>query len=192
MGSSARCAGDDLANGGAPVVVAARQHLQTRAGVILAVHPGDGEQVGELPEEQDGVKHPSLPTQAVADGSPADQRRHGARKRSDPGAKRRSALQRRIEDEVSSQRCQRQRAGEGIGSNPQLRSASDREQDSEPQGLTLGNRPAGRGRFAVRRIKASVRHSRYWFSVPVPLATSSVPMSVWNSSQPLTAPGAAR
>ena len=34
------------------------------------------------------------------------------------------------------------------------------------------------GRFAVLRISASKRHSRNWFSVPVPLATSKVPTTV--------------
>jgi hypothetical protein len=42
-------------------------------------------------------------------------------------------------------------------------------------------RPVPAGRRAVRRIWASNPRSRYWFSDPVPVATSNVPSNVLNS-----------
>src|SRR5580698_8336239 len=55
--------------------------------------------------------------------------------------------------------------------------------NATPKARTAGGlmRPAAAGRRAVRRICASNFRSRYWFSVPVPLATSKVPSKVLNS-----------
>ena len=56
--------------------VGAGQHPQAAAGVVVAVHPGDGQEVRDLPEEQqqEQCRRPFRPVPA-AGGAPADDRR---------------------------------------------------------------------------------------------------------------------
>ena len=56
-------------------------------------------------------------------------------------------------------------------------------------GLSL---PEAAGRLAVRRIFASWKRSMNWFRVAVPLATSSVPISVATNLENRNAPCEAR
>ena len=50
-------------------------------------------------------------------------------------------------------------------------------------------RPAGSGRRAVRRIRASSSRSTYWLSTADPAATSPVPRTAWTNSASENRPG---
>ena len=63
--------------------VVARQHPKSGPLVIVAVHPGDGEEMRHLPDENDREKSPGAEIERIASGRPADQRRERARNRAD-------------------------------------------------------------------------------------------------------------
>ena len=64
-----------LARAARPGFVSPRNHLKTGPRIIFPVHPGDGEKVGQLPEEEDGKETPRAGIQPPAGGRPADHRR---------------------------------------------------------------------------------------------------------------------
>ena len=72
------------------------QHEDAGFGVVFAIHPGDGVEVRELPQEQDGVEDSGFPVEEAAGGGVADERGHGARDRSDGGGMGRALFQRRV------------------------------------------------------------------------------------------------
>ncbi len=51
------------------------------ARVVVAVHPADGHEVGELPDEEDGEEGDGGPLDDAAGGGPADERRRALRGR---------------------------------------------------------------------------------------------------------------
>ena len=53
-----------LARGEAALAVQHRQHREARAGVVVAVEPGDRQEVGHLPEEEDGEQDGPRPGRA--------------------------------------------------------------------------------------------------------------------------------
>src|SRR5256885_11838509 len=124
--------GENLPPGEAAFDVLRRQHDVSRAGVILTVHPGDAEKMGELPQEQQGVEDPSLQAQAAARRRPADQGWHGARKSPDQRAQRRPSLQGGVKREITSQREQGEEARQRVHGQSQVESASGTQQDPEP------------------------------------------------------------
>ncbi len=58
-----------------------RQHLDAGGFVVFAVHPRDGLEMRELPEENNQEQKDCFNFQFAADGRPAQQWRHGAGKR---------------------------------------------------------------------------------------------------------------
>src|SRR5260370_28312267 len=66
-------------NGSRSSRIESRQHLQTGPLVLVAINPGNSQEVRHLPEEQDREQRGGLPTQIAARSRPADQRRGGAR-----------------------------------------------------------------------------------------------------------------
>ena len=67
------------------------QHRQAGARVVLAIHPGDGEEVRQLPQEHQQKQRPRRRTASRASrrrAAPADERRQRAWNRADHGRER--------------------------------------------------------------------------------------------------------
>ena len=70
-------------------------------GVVGAVEPADGHEVGELPDEEDGEEGDGGPLDDAAGGGPADEAGDRAGKGSDEGVERGDALERRVDRHVT-------------------------------------------------------------------------------------------
>jgi hypothetical protein len=61
-------------HGGETVGLDDGQHLDAGAGVVVTVEPGDGHEVRELPDEEDGEEGDAGPLDLPACGGPAEER----------------------------------------------------------------------------------------------------------------------
>ena len=121
---------------------------------------------------------PSLP----GGGGPADHRRQGPRDRADGRVQGRPGLQRRVDEDVEHEGRRRHRRGDGVDAEGQDGRCPARRGPPPKTAASAGaRRPLGRGRPAVRLIRASRDRSRYWFQALAPPATSPVPRSVSRS-----------
>src|SRR5882724_1466198 len=89
------------------------KNLISRSCVVLAIHPRDGHEVGELPEKENHIKQPCLRVQLPGGGEISDQHWHGARKGANKGAPWRSTFKRRIENQIPRERQQGKQARTG-------------------------------------------------------------------------------
>src|SRR6202034_922500 len=64
---------DDGGAGGVASVGEGGGEADAGGGVVVAVEPADGHEVGELPNEQDGEEGDGWPLDDAADGGPADE-----------------------------------------------------------------------------------------------------------------------
>ena len=88
----------------------------TSGGVVCAVHPADGHEVGELPDEEDGEESDGGPLDEAACGGPADEWRECAGEGSDEGVEGGEALEWRVDGDVADGGEQREQAGDWVGS----------------------------------------------------------------------------
>ena len=100
----------------------------------MAIHPGDGEEVGHLPGEKDAKEHPRAEVERRLRGGPADDRRDGAGDRADDGAERGAALQRGVESDVDDDGRGGEAGSEGVRGEPEPGDADDAERDAEREG----------------------------------------------------------
>ncbi len=71
------------------------------AGVVFAVHPADGHEVRELPDEEDGEESDAGPLDQAAGGGPADQRRERSGEGADEGVECGDALEGSVDGDVA-------------------------------------------------------------------------------------------
>ncbi len=64
---------DDGGPGGEVLVGLSGSEADSGGGVVFAVHPSDGHEVGELPDEEDGEESDGGPLDDAARGGPADE-----------------------------------------------------------------------------------------------------------------------
>ncbi len=93
----------------APVSSPLDDHLKASPRIIFAVHPGDGEEVRQLPEEKDGKETPGAGIQPPAGGRPADHRRQRSWNGAHQGVGRADSFQRRVGKNVDDDRRGRER-----------------------------------------------------------------------------------
>src|SRR5260370_13176025 len=104
--------------------------------------------------------------------------RHGTGKGTDHRTQRCFSFERSVQAQVAGQRDYREQARQCINSDRQVDAACERWESPKQRAEKGSSLPAASGRLRVRRIRASYRRSTYWFSVPAPPATTSVPSSV--------------
>ena len=75
--------------------------------------------MGELPDKENGKQGDGGPLDGAAGRSPANQRRHGAGKRTNKCGHGGEALQRRVNADICNGSEQRERAGDEIGASDQ-------------------------------------------------------------------------
>ena len=170
-------------HGGPAVGLHDGQHADAGAGVVVAIHPGDGHEVRELPDKENGEQGHGRPLDASAGGGPAEHGAHGAGKGSDEGGQGGDALERRVDGDIGEGREQRQRHGEQIGVEQQPPCAQRQRAEAGQNALRRARcvRWAAAGR-RCGSCSASVVRSRAWFSAPAPAETRPMPTSV--SSRP--------
>src|SRR5437660_12729175 len=74
---------DGLTGAANPRFIVAREHAKSGSLVIPTTKPGDGEEVRDLPDENDREQSPGTEIERIANCSPTDQRWKGAMKRDD-------------------------------------------------------------------------------------------------------------
>src|SRR5208282_1824329 len=136
----------NVAERGAPGGIHDREHANAGAGVILAVDPGNGEEMGELPEEKNREENPRGTADGVAGRSPADERGDSARERAHKGAPGRAGLERRIERQIGDAGTRAEQAGERVHEKEEPGLAADGERDGKHE--RLPRREDGRGQRA--------------------------------------------
>ncbi len=134
-------------HGGPAVGLDDGQHANAGAGVVVAVEPGDGHEVRELPDKENGEEGHGRPLDAAASGGPAQHGTHGAGKCADEGGHGGDALERRIDGDVSEGGEQRQGHGEQVGGERQPHRAEG--QRAEAGQDALGQREASGGHGTV-------------------------------------------
>src|SRR5262249_27688111 len=72
------------------------QHLYAGSCIVFAIHPSDGEKMGELPQEHYQEEHQSFRADLSAHGGPAYKRRHRSGKRSYKRARSGLSFERRV------------------------------------------------------------------------------------------------
>src|ERR1700722_11439453 len=92
---------DDGALRGVLGVWKSRGKADAGAGVVFAVHPADGHEVGELPNEEDGEESDAGPFDHAAGGGPADQRRQRSGEGANEGVEGGDALEGRVDRDVA-------------------------------------------------------------------------------------------
>ena len=106
---------DDGAQRGVLRVRQVGREADAAAGVVFAVHPADGHEVGELPDEEDGEESDAGPLDDAAGGGPADQRRKRSGEGADEGVDGGDALERSVDGDVADGGEEGEGSGEEIG-----------------------------------------------------------------------------
>ena len=127
------------------------------AGVVFAVHPADGHEVGELPDEEDGEERDAGPLDDAAGGGPADERRQRAGKGADEGVDGGDALERRVDGDVADGGEQGEGSGEEVGGVGEVERAE--EDGGEAEDEAVGERDAAGGHGAVGGAAHQARRS---------------------------------
>src|SRR5438309_8071085 len=81
--------------------IVAREHAKSGLRVIATTEPGDGEEVRDLPDEDDREQSPGSEIERVASSRPPDQRRKRAWNRADQRVGRGDALERGVSKDVN-------------------------------------------------------------------------------------------
>ena len=92
-----------------------RRKADAGAAVVLAIHPADGHEVGELPDEEDGEEGDAGPLDNAAGGGPADQRRQRSGEGADEGVDCRDAFERGVDGNVADGGEEGEGSGEEVG-----------------------------------------------------------------------------
>jgi hypothetical protein len=114
-------------------------------GVVVAVQPGDGQEVRHLPQEHDAEEQPGFLREGVGGGGPADDRRQRARYGAYDGGERGAQLERRVEPDVDDQRGERHEGREQVHAECQQQEAHGREHEAEHARLERLDAPIGQG-----------------------------------------------
>ena len=117
---------DGLLRRAAAVGVHVRQHHETGLGVFVAVKPGDGHEMRNLPERQNREQRPAFAAQFIARRRPAHQRRQRAGNRADERVHPRHALERRVNEKIADRSHRADDAGQRIDERRQINQAGDR------------------------------------------------------------------
>ena len=117
------------------------------AGVVFAVHPADGHEVRELPDEEDGEESDAGPLDDAAGGGPADERRERSGEGADEGVEGGDALERRVDGDVADGGEEREGSGEEVGRVGEVERAE--EGGSEAEDEAVGETDACGGHGAV-------------------------------------------
>ncbi len=98
-----------------PLRVNHRKHPEASLFIFIAVHPGDGQEVGDLPGEQDAEEgQPHRMEPGSARSAPPDQWWKRAGYRTDQGIERCTFLQRCVDQHVENQAADSKDGGESI------------------------------------------------------------------------------
>ena len=136
------------------------EHLDAGAAVVLAVKPGDGHEMGELPDEEDGEERNARPLDLAAGGGPAQQRSGCAGEGSQKSRQGGHALERGVDGDVGKDGEQGQCDSERIGGVEQLR--------IRPARRRPGRGPARRAGKCARRRWAGWRCGSFWRRICAP------------------------
>ena len=98
--------GDGLLGGG---------EADAAVAVVVAVHPADGHEVRELPDEEDGEEGYAGPLDEAAGGGPADEGRESSGEGADEGVEAGDALERGVDGDVEDGGEEGKGAGEEVG-----------------------------------------------------------------------------
>ena len=112
---------DDGAQRGVAACWAGWGEADASAGVVFAIHPADGHEVRELPDEEDGEERDAGPLDDAAGGGPADERRERSGEGADEGVDGGDALERSVDGDVADG------GEEGEGSGEQVRRVGEIE-----------------------------------------------------------------
>src|SRR5487761_488083 len=74
---------DNLAEGRGAVPIRHGKHADSRAGIVLTIHPGDGVKMRELPQKQNREEQPSASVQRAPGRGPSDEQWYRSRNRAD-------------------------------------------------------------------------------------------------------------
>src|SRR5213595_2727719 len=92
---------DSLTGAANPRFIVAREHAKSGSLVIPTTKPGDGEEVRDLPDENDREQGPGPEIERIASCRPPDQRWKGAWNRADQSIGGGNAFQRRVSKNVN-------------------------------------------------------------------------------------------
>ncbi len=138
---------DDAALRGVVGVGQVGGEADAAAGVVFAVHPADGHEVRELPDEEDGEESDAGPLHDAAGGGPADEWREGSGEGADEGIERGDALERCVDGDVADGGEEREGSGEEIGGVREVQRAEEGGCEAEDE--AVGERDASGGHGAV-------------------------------------------
>src|SRR5262245_3709050 len=136
---------DGLASREPTLAIEDREHRESRAGVVVAVDPGDGQEVGDLPEEEDREEHKGPAVERVARRRPADHGGKGSGHRAHERRERSPPLQRRVGEEVARPRGEGDGGGQPATQPREQREADRGEHEAEEEGLLGPQPPRGQG-----------------------------------------------
>src|SRR5258708_31717367 len=85
-----------------------RKHQNSRARIILAIHPSNRVKMRELPEEKNREQQPSAKIEPASGGHPPNHRRNRPGKRTDKRSPHSALLQRRVRQQITEARCNAQ------------------------------------------------------------------------------------
>ena len=115
------------------------------AGVVFAVHPADGHEVRELPDEEDGEESDAGPLDDAAGGGPADQRRERSGEGADEGVDGGDALERSVDGDVADGGEEREGSGQQVGRVGEVRGAEEGGREAEDETVGEGDAAGGHG-----------------------------------------------
>ena len=121
------------------------EHFVAALGIIEAVHPGEGEEVGDLPGEEDSTEDPRAGRQGAGGGGPAHHRGNRADYGSDEGVDRGERFKRRVDENVDEDVCGGEDGGEAVGGGAEDGDAGDGDEECEVSGLRAGDFTGGNG-----------------------------------------------
>jgi hypothetical protein len=136
---------DGFDNGGQAIGLDHGKHADSGTRVVIAVHPGDGHEVRELPDEEDCEEGYGGPLDAAACGSPAEERTHGAWESTDERRKSGDALERRVDGDIGERREKRQGDSEQVGVEQQPPRTEGQSADAGNNSLGEGDATGGQG-----------------------------------------------
>src|SRR6516165_194853 len=142
-GNKRGCVENDLTEGARAVCIDEGKHENSGAGVVFAVHPGDGVEVGELPNEENGEEKPSAGVEFTGGGGPADHRGNGAGNRADEGGPDGALFERRVGEEVAERSENAEQAGDVASGEVEVDGTGKSEREAEAQGFGGGELAGG-------------------------------------------------
>ena len=143
------CVEERFDNSGEAVRLDDWQHANAGARVVVAVEPGNGHEVRELPDEEDCEESDGRPLDAAAGGGPSEERAHGAGKCADEGGEGGYALERRVDGHIAKCSEQEKRHGEEVGVEKPKTTMPPRAESCDAREDALGERDATCGDGSV-------------------------------------------